>query len=320
MKKFNPLQFIKKLSAIYHRQCKQETRALQYIMRILYEYEILFTKESFETYIPKFISATLRADGQYIPAIPTSFVSGTITSKYNIISSLISSQRFIEDSNINFNPHCRSISRSNHYFAPSLAVEPKYLKVICDAKKILGKVKVKKIPHTSRNILVGNVKNPQNILFAHYDSIGPGAVDDASGIALFIKVILENPKTLENTLFVLAGNEELSYDKPLYWGHGYRAFEKKHYKLLKNAKLILAVDCIGNTKPVLYKNEKIVKLGLPLKNLKQWIQKTHMLSCEMDALMEIYHSDVDTWEKIKIRYFDEAFEKLNEILMERGRR
>ena len=45
-----------------------------------------------------------------------------------------------------------------------------------------------------------------------------------------------------------------------------------------------------------------------------------MLSCEMDALMEIYHSDVDTWEKIKIRYFDEAFEKLNEILIEEGRR
>jgi len=314
MKSFNSLQFIKEFSSIYHRQGKQETKGARYLMRILRQYGVAFTTESFATHIPKFIGATLKVDGESIPAIPTSFVSGAITSKYNIISSLISSQRFIEDSNINFNPHCRDISRSNHYFAPAIAVEYKYLKQICDAKKIRGRVKVRKIKHTSLNILVGNTKNPKLIVFAHYDSIGPGAVDDASGIALLLQAVIERSETLSSVLYVFSGNEELSYDKPLYWGHGYRAFEKRHHSLLEKAERILCIDCIGNSKPILYTNERIVKLGLPLKNLRRWMRKTSMLSCKMDDLMEIYHSDRDTWENVNEENFDQAEKILTKIL------
>ncbi len=283
-------------------------------MRILRDHDIPFVVEPFATYIPKFIRATLKADGKSIPAIPTSFVSGVISGKYNIISSLISSQRFIEDSNINFNPHCRDISRSNHYFAPSVAVEPKYLKQICDAKKIVGKVIVRKQKHTSLNILVGNLRNPGAIVFAHYDSIGPGAVDDASGIALLLHQVITDPEKLKNVLFVFAGNEELSYDKPLYWGHGYRAFERKHTSLLHHAWMILAVDSIGNSKPVFYRKESIVKLGLPLKNLHTWADKTSMLCGDFDALMEIYHSDLDTYDRIKKKHFDQSILALSKIL------
>ncbi len=312
---FQPLPFIKRLSSINHRQGKQETKAAELIMSVLDEYGVKYIKQYYQTRIPNFISATLTVDGKKIPAIPTSFVSGEITSNYSMISSLISSQRFITDSNINFNPRAKSISRSNHYFAPAIAVAPKYLKQICDAKKVHAVVKVEPEKHRSLNMLVGNTENPKNIVFAHYDSIGPGAIDDASGIALLLQSIIEKPKTLEQTLYVISGNEELSYDKPLYWGYGYRVFEKKYSQQLQKAKQIICVDCIGHAKPEIFTDPGIVRLGLPLANLAKWQKKTAMLSGDIDALMEVYHSDDDTFEKIDPKQYVAAYKTFQKMIV-----
>lgn len=306
MKRFNVIQFIKDFSALNHRQGAQETKAALMLLGILDEYGVKYKTEKFITYIPHFKKATLVADGKNIPAIPTSFVSGEIEGKYNMISSLISSQRFISDSNINFNPHCRVISRSNHYFAPSLAVAPEDLDTICKADHVKGKVEVDKVRHQSMNILVGNKKNPKHVVFAHYDSIGPGAIDDASGIALLLYMVIHHPETLDDVLYIFAGNEELSYDYPLYWGYGYRVFEKKHLSILVRAKSIMAIDCVGHASAIMYTDPGMVRLGLPLKHLDRWMKKTTMLSGGIHELMEVYHSDADTPKRIKKKYMDDA--------------
>lgn len=304
--------FLIDLVSLGERQGETEKLAAEKIITVLEKNSVPYSTQKFSTFIPNYKKAELFADGKKIPIKPTSFVSGKIKNKNAIISSLISSQRFIEDSNINFNPCCKTFSRSNHYFAPSVAVKPKDLKKICDAKKVTGEVVVQKQKHRSKNILVGNVKNPNNILFCHYDSIGPGAVDNASGTAVLLELILSYPETLKNNLYVIAGNEELSYDKPLYWGFGYRVFEKRYPLLLKNAKQIFCVDCVGNGKTVFDQSIGIVRLGLPIKNLKKYISKTYAVYGDFGKLMEVYHGDNDTLDKLEDRYLKDAVKSLYE--------
>ena len=313
--KFNSLQFIKNFSAIYHRQGKQETKAARYLINLLRQHDVHFHVEPFITYIPKFISAILTADGKKIPATANSLVSGKITGKYNMASSLIPSRRFTKEANlITFNPYCHARSQANYYYVPSVTVEPKYLKYIFAGKNIKGEVKVKTLRYISKNILVGNTVDPKTIIFAHYDSIGPGALDDASGIALLLKMITAYPETTADTLYIFAGNEELSYDRPIYWGHGYRAFEKKHKDILEKCEQIICVDCVGASKPMLYRDKKTVKQGLPLANLDRWLPKTSMLACEYDTVMKIYHSDLDTWRKVKPKYLNECLGFLKKLI------
>ncbi len=308
MNQFNPLQFITQLSAINHRQGAAETRAAKLIMRTLDRHGVRYRTESFITHIPKFVKAELWADDQSIPAIATSFVSGEITDKSAIISSMISSQRFIDDANINFNPYAQTISRSNHYFAPSLAVAPEWLSVICAATDVHGRVVVRKQRHQSLNIIVGNLTNPRTIALGHYDSIGPGVIDNASGTALLMDIAINHPDVLDRTALVIGGNEELSYDHPLYWGHGYRVFETKHLPIMRRARAIIGVDCVGHAPAILYDDVKTVRLGIPLANLNRWQRKAYLLSGDLGVLNPVYHSDADDGihTPIQERYFAEA--------------
>ncbi|MCW1929739.1 MAG: hypothetical protein KIH62_000315 [Candidatus Kerfeldbacteria bacterium] len=293
MQKFQPFQFTEKLSALGERQGKVETKAAALIRSELKKFHVVFVTEKFITHIPKFISAHVVADKKIIPAIPTSFVSGTITNKSAIVSSMISSQRFIDDANINFNPYCHTISRSNHYFAPSCAIAPEHLRTICDAKKVRAEVRVKKMQHESQNILIGNMKNPRAIFMGHYDSLGPGVIDNASGTALLMQLAIEHPEILHDNLLIIAGNEELSYDHPLYWGRGYRVCEKKHRKIFERAEKLIGVDCVGHAPTLLYSDPATVRLAIPLTHREQWAHKMFLLAGDLNALNPVYHSTAD---------------------------
>lgn len=307
---FSQISFLKKLTSLYERQGAQEKKASGLIKQELKFRGVSFTAQRFLTHIPEFISSTLVADGKTIPSIPTSFVSGTIADAYHLVSSLISSQRLIIDTNINFNPVCDGISRSNHYFAPSVAVSRDSLPALCHAKKIKAEVTVKKRPHTSENILIGNLKNPKNILVCHYDSFGPGAIDNASGTTVLLNLAITFPHLLKNNLFVIGGNEELSYDQPIYWGRGYRMFEKNHAPQMHKAKAIYVVDCVGNGKTTFDYTVDIVRLGFPIKNLEKWQKKIALVYGDFKKLMEVYHSDLDTVDLVKEKYLDDATQEL----------
>ncbi len=304
------MSFVKKFCAISHRQLQNETRAAEFIVRIMKQAGITYTRQYFNTQIPKFGQAILWADGKRIPAITTSFLSGSISSNHAIVSSLISSQKFIKEPNINFNPACAGISRSNHYFAPSLAIARGDLQKVCQAKRVIGSVRVNLVQHCSSNIMVGNRENPTFIVFCHYDSISVGAIDNASGVAVLLDLIINNPKTLKDTLYVIAGNEELSYDFPVYWGHGYRVFEKKYDTIMKRAQKIFVVDSLGNGPTTLFRDSETVRLGFPIVNLVAWQKKIIMLSGDIDGLLSVYHSDLDTLSMLKEKYLKEATRKL----------
>ena len=311
--KTNLMEVIRKLSSLGERQGKMADKSAQYIMSILKKEKLLFSLHFFNTYIPKTEKVWLKADGKNIKCEGCSFVGGKITGKDSIVSSLISSQPLIEKSNINFNPECNTISRSNFYFAPAVAINKKDLDLVVKAKKVEGLVRVRKTKVRSQHILIGNTKNPENIIFTHFDSIGPGAIDNASGVAVVLGAIISKPKSLDKNLYVFDGNEELSYDFPVYWGHGFRVFEKKYFKIMNNAKKIIVPDCLGYGKTFSITDPKIVKLAFPISNIERWKNKIQILGGDMETLMRVYHSGFDTVNGLNERDMWSAVQKLLNI-------
>ena len=307
-------KIIEKLCEIGERQLEGEVKARKFICSLLKENNIKYSLFSFTTQIPKFIKYSLIVDGQNIECLPTGLVSGIIDNNYNLISSLTSSQNFLYKKNINFNPRCKSISRANFYFAPSLAINKNSLKIICDAQNIKGEIKVEKKIWETASILVGNTTNPKIIIFSHFDSIEIGAIDNASGTAMALIIAIKNKQLLKDILFVFDSNEEISYDKPIYWGHGYREFEKKYYKLIEECEKILIIDCVGYSKYIEYKNKEILKLAFPIFKIDSIINKTCVISGDYDELMKVYQSPIDRPKLIKEEYLKATQNKIMTIL------
>lgn len=313
--KFDTLKIVKKLCALGERQFLAEQKAADLIIKELKKNNIKFQQQFYITKIPKVLKQELYADNKKIPALATSFKSGKITSKHNIISSLMTEDINLFQSNINFNPECEGISRPSYHFAPSLAVARGDVAKILNAKKIKGEVQVKAVNHRSQNILVGNLKNPQNILIGHYDSLSYGAIDNASGTAVKLALIIDRPELLENNLFVFGGNEELSFDvKPAYWGHGYRVFENKYLNLLNKCKKIYLIDGLGEDSTIIHQDIEIAYLAFPINNLKKLGKKIYLVYANLEKLYPVYHCDLDKPHLIKEKYLQNAYQKILKLL------
>jgi hypothetical protein len=305
-KNFNSLAFIKGLIRFSPRQLENEKRAADFIISVLRNYHIDYQLDYFFTRIPRIKRAILRVDKKEIPCKACSFVSGKIKDKDFLISSLIPSRFFIEEPNINFNPKCSVISLSNFYFAPAIAISREKISSILRAKNIEGEVRVRPVRHKSLNILVGNTKNPKTISFAHYDSLEKGVVDNASGVAVLMEAIFSKREITKDHLLVFAGNEELSYDKPTYWGYGFRVFEKKFFKIIERAEKIIVIDSLGNGRTRIFRDDNLIYLAFPILNRKKWKRKIEVIAGDIQKLMTVYHSDADDLTQIRQRYITEA--------------
>lgn len=306
------IEIVKKLVSFSPRQLEGETLAREYILNILKNKKIDYRLQNFIVQVPVYEKYYLKADGKNINCLPTALMSGKISGKENIVSSLDFSSDPGNLPNINYNPYARAISRPNFYYSPSLAIAAKDITRLDKAKKIEGMVKVKKYLHRSANILVGNAKDPQTISFAHYDGFGGGAADNASGVAICLNAIIDR-NIFKKDLIVFAGAEELSFDKPDYWGHGYRVFEKKYKNLMANAKKIFVVDCVGTGKPELSDDPEELPLYFPISGLKAMRGKIFALSSAKPnsrKFFETYHSELDTIGLLKEKYLDAAEQKL----------
>jgi hypothetical protein len=299
-------QFIRALTDLGERQFEQEIAAARLILGVLDQDGIAYSIQEFTTYIPSYKSCSLVVDGEPLKVLPSGLIRGVVTDNHTVLSSLISSQKNLYDANINFNPASPYISRSNHYFAPAFSIKRTDIEKVVMAETIRGELEVVKARHESKNILVGNMVNPTTIIFSHYDSIATGAVDNASGTALSLELITENSDLLGSVLFVLCGNEELSYDEPIYWGHGYRFFEKEYGELLEKTSQIIVLDSFGHTLPIVFSDPRILTLAFPIVAIKTYAKKTSVIAGDIDALMEFYHAENDVPDKIKLEYFEAA--------------
>ncbi len=300
------IKIVENLVSFGMRQGKATLRAGNYIEKFLMAAEVPFAIEKISATIPAVVYAMLKVDGKHVPCESTSFVSGSLKGNSSLASSLISSKYLIDTANINFNPQSESISRPNFYFAPSVAVRREDVARIIYARKVQLRVNVRKETYQPLQFLVGNRKDPEIILFTHFDSIGPGAIDNASGTAVCLSLILQNPLLLKKILVVLDPHEELSYDIPTYWGKGYRIFEERYLKLLNNAQRIIVVDSVGNGRPRIFRERSILHLSFPIKRVDKYASKIVSIAADINGLMKIYHSASDTTQRVDERYLRAA--------------
>ncbi|MCH8519777.1 MAG: hypothetical protein LAT82_03400 [Nanoarchaeota archaeon] len=314
-KSFEYVEFIRKLTNLGERQFENIKIAQKIIEEELSKRDIEYSLFTFSTSLPRIKSSNCIIDKDIlIEHKPTCFIGGEINSNQIILSSLTSSQDFLYKNNINFNPLSNSISKANYYFAPAIAVHREDVLKISKAKEISISVDVEKVDLELNSIMVGNMKNPKYIVFSHFDSIQKGAIDNASGTSVCLDTICSNPQILEMTLFVFDANEELSYDEPVYWGRGYRQFEEQYLSILQKCEKIIVVDCIGYSYTNEYKDEGLLKLAFPIKYIDELNTKISVLAGDFDKLMRVYHSDDDSLELIEDEFYQDAKEKLINII------
>lgn len=303
---FKYIEFIKEIVKFSPRTLENEQKTAKFLVDFLRNNQIKFEVQEFETSSPDYLKAELTVDDKKIDCLGTGFVSGKIVDK-NILDSRDGSNDHIVEPNINFTPDSEFISCPNHYFAPSLAVSKNDLSKIQKGKNFLGELIVGEKIYISSNILVGNTKNPKKIIFCHYDSVETGAMDNASGVAVMMKMVLTEKNILNDNLFVFAGNEELSYDFPIYWGRGYRIFEEENFEILDRAKKILVIDGVGFSKTFPITDLSIVKLAFPIENMKNFKDKIITYSGDLEEMMTFYHTREDTVDRLSSEYLEDAY-------------
>lgn len=270
------------------RQGENEQKSAQLIKGFLNKTNISYQIQPFSTQIPIITKAELFLDNKSISCLGSCFNGGTITSQTQVEFGEVSD--YVETINFTDNPSVR-ISRINK-------------DQLQNATKISGQVVVEKFSFQSQNIMVGNLANPQKIVFTHYDSLGGGAIDNAGGVAVCIQLLTDNVSLLVDNLFVFAGNEELSYETPDYWGKGYREFENQYSNLLESTKEIIIVDGIGVTNPVIIKED--LDEVFPVKNLLNLSPKITWISSDQSEVLKCYHCAEDTPDKLNLKFLEES--------------
>jgi len=254
-------------------------------------------------------SYILLDNGEKIIGKANSFVSGYFEEK-NIYSSQNISQE-IRIPHINYNQYYDAFSGVIFYDFPVINIKkPDLIKVI-NSEEIKVYVNVKRKLIKTENILVGNIKNPKNIIFTHFDTIFNGALDNSSGTATLLYGIINNKINIKENLIVFSGCEELSYDRPYYWGYGYRVFEYEYKEILEKSKKIIVYDMLGHSKPILTKD--YIKEAFPIMS-EYLYEKSILISESNNDWIKFYHSDADTIDKINEDYIEEGLNLLLKIL------
>lgn len=308
------IEFVKKLTSISPRYGVDEIKGAKIIVDELNRLKIDFVEEKFESSVPRISKAELFADGISIPCVGSGAVSGQIPDGKYLISGFGYTGEGVPY-NISYSPITDEISVVDVYKVPSVTISRKSITQIVMANKVSGNILVDEEKYTTENILVGNLANPENIIFAHYDSIiGSGAVDNAAAVAVVFELMKSNYELIKNNLFIFAGNEELSYDTyKTRSGHGFREFEILHSELLKSAKQIIVIDGIGVSSPNF--SQAGLDWVLQIKMLDEIRSRVFWLQNDQAEVLKYFHTSADTVDKINPKFLDEA----KELLIERIR-
>lgn len=306
MKNSDMMKIVRDIISFSPRQLANEKKTAKYIMTFLKKEKVDIIIEKYDVLIPVTKKANLFADGVSVECDGCSTVSGQISGKDHMMSSLSFDSK-PKSAFISFNPCCSSVSLPVFYTRPAVSVSHQSLQKILTAQHVQGNVYVEKVLHRSCNILVGNHIDPQKICFTHYDSIKTGAIDNASGVAVVMEMVRMRQDLLQDILFVIAGNEELSCDDDVYWGNGYRDFEKRHVDLMEHAAKIVVVDSVGNGSARVIKDKEMLLLGFPVKRVDQFYDKIDFVSGDYAHLMTVYHSNDDDGRGMTEKHMQDAY-------------
>ncbi len=307
------LEYVSALASREERQGDALRSVDEFIGSVLEEYRIPHKREEFVAEIPE-SEAFLEIDGIPVPCLGCGLVGGEIPHDAPVIESPTSADILIETPSIAFNPSCEAISRAEFFFAPVVAIARGDAERVRNAKERKGRLIVKKKNYACAHILAGNTDDPRSVVFAHFDSISRGAFDNASGVAVALHAILSRPELLKTTLFVFDPNEELSFEKPTYWGKGFRVFEERHAGILEGADVIVPLDGVGNGPARKNTDPGILHLAFPLAHMEKFIAKIVTIHGDTETLPAIYHSSLDVPENLSEKYLLDAEETLLDMI------
>ncbi|MEI6462840.1 MAG: M28 family peptidase [bacterium] len=293
--------FLNNLVSISPRRGLNENLAAKLIHDYLSKIGVKFILQEFKVKIPVTKSAELFVDNLSIPCLGASFSSGEISKDTKVLNAFGAKS---ENSMIIFNPISEGICLQSYKETPSVAISRDNVVKIVMGNKISGKVEVEELEFTSQNILVGNILNPESIVFAHYDSlVGQGAVDNAAAVDVIMQTITNHPDLISNNLFVFIGSEEESITSHdgLY---GFEVFDQKYSNIINSSKEILVLDGVGISSPKFVNDHIDWVFGISriekVQNKVIWMQNDQSL------VMKYYHSDLDTLENLDPKYTDQA--------------
>lgn len=311
----NPPPLFSALADLGERQGKTEAAAAELLNAAIRGAGLTATVQTFPVTLPRQRSARLTVDGRELPCVATSFASGEIIGKENIISSALPMAVSPDLPNINVNPYCPAISRGNHYRKPAVAVSHETLALLLAGSHVRADIDVELVKAEAHNLLVGNLSSPRAIVFTHFDSVGPGANDNLSGTLSTLQTLLDHPELTETVLFVFSGAEELSTDLPYYWGAGYRRFQEQYPAAMESAKQLLVIDSVGKGTPGWITDPGVVRRAFPLNDMDHFTAKTALLAAPLERLMPVYHSELDLPDAMDMANIEVAAASLAEKLL-----
>ena len=298
---FKPL--LTQLTEIGPRFAEKEIDTARILEKFLSTLHIPFVTQPFTSEVPVVKKAELSANGEKIKCLGSSIVSGKIPDGNYLVSHFGYSGE--TPYNIAYSPVTDSISVVDHYKVPSVSISRKDIVKIVMANVVKGCVEVEKKKINTENILVGNLKNPKNVVFAHFDSIiGQGAVDNAGSVVTMMSCILDQPKLLNTTLFNFSGTEEMAYDDYKLSGYGFRVFEEKYEHLLENARKVFVLDGLGVGTPSFSQNG--LDWVLQIKMLDKIRKKVFWLQNDQTPVLQYFHTFDDKLEILKDKYLKSA--------------
>lgn len=265
------------------------------------------TVQEYDVVYPTFPVAELEVDGEEIDCLPAGLTSGDITGKA-VIDNLHVSE--YDGPNINFNPVSPALSKPTFYEGPALTVKRGDVQTILAADEVRGRLEVEREQFTSQNIIVGNATDPDLLVFTHYDSWWGGFLDNAFSVSILLHLVPH--LDLDRVCIVFAGSEEFS-DEDTYWCYGYRQFEKSFYPAIRDSDRIAVVDTVGRGETQVTQDRDILAEALVLHD-DTYMEKTDLVIGEFDRIMEIYHSPIDTRDRVTHR--DHAIATVRDYLDE----
>ncbi|MCA9302203.1 hypothetical protein H6802_00340 [Candidatus Nomurabacteria bacterium] len=301
----NFTDFLIELTNISPRRGINEQKAAQSIKKYLTEAGVDFTTQEFETIIPDIKKAELYADGEKIPCLGASFVSGHIDNKATIVNATGPN---VQNPMIIFNPVSLGVCLQQFKKYPAVTINRDSVIQLIMANNIKGEVIVEDFKFISQNILVGNTSNPENIVFAHYDSLIGGALDNGGAVDVLYQLITDDKNLLINNLFVFIGSEEESTSsEDGLWG--FNIFDKKYHELLLSCKKVIVLDGVGIGKPKFVSNHIDWVFGVD-RDMDKISPKVLWMQNDQTIVMKYYHSDLDTISILKTEHLNEAKELL----------
>lgn len=328
------MDLIESICQFSPRQGEGERHTAQYIKELLATKQIACISQFYRTSIPIILAAELTV-GDQMYRTPTiagcSFVSGTIEPTSPIVDARGSSSEgnAMGTSLLACNPQCLEASQANFYSVPAIAIPPWIQeRIVTNNIPFHGKVDVMLQEHTSENILVGNVQNPRAIVLTHYDSIGYGALDNASGVAVVLSCLQRFRERLQDTLFALCGSEELSHERNPYHGYGYRIAEQGYLAAFENADSIHIVDSVGNRPPKIIEEkasnsqedrelfERALSAAAPLHHSTHWRNKIRIYGGDdiPMGMFTVYHSNLDNGDMLREDFLEQTLVALHKQL------